>query len=53
MDSLDELPGRDVREKMIHFIKKHYTRTLGEDVRLLDQPDGLEKLHRKYCKPMV
>lgn len=49
MDTLNELPGKDIREKMINFIRKHYTQTLGDDVDLLDRPDGLEKLHTKYC----
>lgn len=53
MDELRDLPGKDVREKMINFIRKHYTDTLGDDVNLLERPDGLEKLHRKYCVPKI
>lgn len=53
MNDLNELPGKDIREKMINFIKKHYSDTLGGDVNLLDRPDGLEKLHRKYCTPKI
>lgn len=47
MDSFDDLPGRDIREKMINFIRKHYSGTLGEDVALLDRPDGLDTLQKK------
>lgn len=46
---LDHLAGNTVREKMISFIKTYYKDTLGDDVALLDQPGGLDKLHRKYC----
>ncbi len=46
---LNELDGRTIRDKMIHFIKKYYADTLGDDLRLLDEPNGLDKLHRKYC----
>jgi hypothetical protein len=42
--------GDEVRERMIRFIKAHYSHLLGEDIELLDQPGGLEILHRKYCK---
>lgn len=51
MDQLTELPGKDIREKMINFIRKHYADTLGSDLDLLDRPDGLERLHKKYCAP--
>ena len=34
---------------MVQFIKTHYAQTLGKDIELLDQPGGLEKLHKKYC----
>lgn len=53
MNELSDLPGKDIREKMIHFIRKHYKDTLGKDVGLLDQPDGLDKLHEKYCIPKI
>jgi hypothetical protein len=53
MDELSDLPGKDIREKMINFIRKHYTDTLGDDVNLLEKSDGLEKLHRKYCVPKI
>jgi hypothetical protein len=46
MSSHDE---SEVRERMIHFIKMHYSKTLGKDIELLDQPGGLEILHKKYC----
>jgi hypothetical protein len=46
---MKKFDGDDVRTRMIHFIKTHYAATLGKDVDLLDQPDGLEKLHKKYC----
>lgn len=39
----------DVRARMIRFIKTHYANTLGKDIELLDQPGGLDKLHKKYC----
>lgn len=41
----------EVRERMIKFIKMHYAHLLGPDIDLLDQPGGLEILHRKYCRP--
>lgn len=47
------MPGHDdneVREHMIRFIKTHYSKTLGKDIELLDQPGGLELLHKKYCQ---
>ncbi len=53
MNELTELPGKDIREKMINFIKKHYTDTLGSDVDLLERPDRLERLHKKYCTPKI
>lgn len=40
-----------VRQLMINFIKGHYAHLLGDDVALLDEPDGLEILHKKYCGP--
>jgi hypothetical protein len=39
----------EVRERLIRFVKTHYAKTLGKDIELLDQPGGLELLHRKYC----
>jgi hypothetical protein len=36
MDQLTDLPGKDIREKMINFIRKHYADTLGNDIDLLD-----------------
>ena len=39
----------EVRQRMVQFIKTHYSQTLGKDIELLDQPGGLEKLHKKYC----
>lgn len=53
MDELTELPGKDIREKMINFIRRHYADTLGDDVGLLDKPNGLELLHKKYCVPKI
>jgi len=47
---LDDLTGRNVREKMITFIKSHYAGVLGEDAKYLDLPGGLEVLHKKYCR---
>ena len=38
-----------LRQKMIDFLRKHYPNTLGEDIKLLDEPGGLEKLFKKYC----
>ena len=53
MNELTDLPGKDIREKMINFIRHHYKDTLGNDVDLLYKPDGLDKLHKKYCIPKV
>jgi len=39
----------EVRDNMIRFIRTHYAKTLGKDLELLDQPGGLEVLHKKYC----
>ena len=39
-----------VRERTIRFVKTHYASTLAEDIKILDQPGGLNILHRKYCK---
>ena len=41
--------GDEIRQRMVQFIKTHYAQTLGKDIELLDQPGGLEKLHKKYC----
>lgn len=41
--------GDEVRLRMVQFIKTHYAQMLGKDIELLDQPGGLEKLHKKYC----
>ncbi|MFA5987080.1 MAG: hypothetical protein WC797_00285 [Candidatus Paceibacterota bacterium] len=46
---MKKFDGDDVRARMIQFIKTHYAATLGKDIDLLDQPDGLERLHEKYC----
>ncbi len=44
-----DIDGDEVRQRMVQFIKTHYSQTLGKDIELLDQPGGLEKLHKKYC----
>ncbi len=50
LDKLAHLDGGDVREKMINFIRRHFSDILGEDVKYLDTPGGLDILHSKYCK---
>ena len=47
---MNEINGGNVRNKMIHFIKTHYANVLGEDLKYLDVPGGLDVLHQKYCK---
>lgn len=39
----------ETRARMVRFIKAHYAKSLGEDIRLLDSPEGLETLHKKYA----
>ena len=39
----------DVRVEMIRYIRTHFSNLLGEDVRLLDLPNGLEILSKKYA----
>lgn len=46
-DPLSRHPG-DITAKMIAYIRDHYSHLLGPDVALLDQPGGLDLLHRKY-----
>ena len=46
---MEGLTKRNVREKMVEFIKTHYADILGDDIGYLDAPGGLEKLHAKYC----
>lgn len=43
-------PGQetDFRARMIEYIRTHFSKLLGKDVALLDEPDGLEILHQKY-----
>lgn len=41
--------GSDVRAEMIRYIRAHFADLLGEDVRLLDLPNGLEILSKKYA----
>ena len=40
--------GEAFRATMIDYIRTHFADLLGPDVRLLDQPDGLEKILQKY-----
>lgn len=47
---MDGLMGRNVRDRMVEFIKSHYSGILGEDLKYLDMPGGLEVLHKKYCR---
>ncbi|MBI2943163.1 MAG: hypothetical protein HYY25_03075 [Candidatus Wallbacteria bacterium] len=49
MSNGKKFDGDEVRQRMVQFIKTHYASTLGKDIELLDQPGGLEKLHKKYC----
>lgn len=49
MDDEDEGTHLTIREKMVAFLRKHYSETLGEDAALLDHPEGLRLLHEKYC----
>ena len=39
--------GRDFRTKMIEFIRKNFADLLGDDVRLLYAPGGLEILRKR------
>ncbi len=39
-------PGT-LHSPMISYIRKHYSGVLGEDIALLDEPDGLEKLQER------
>ncbi|MGD0093945.1 MAG: hypothetical protein ABSE73_28890 [Planctomycetota bacterium] len=38
----------DFRSQMIEYIKTHFGDFLGEDVELLDLPDGLDLIQEKY-----
>ncbi|MBW7875273.1 MAG: hypothetical protein H3C47_04725 [Candidatus Cloacimonetes bacterium] len=40
--------GNNAREKMISYIKANYQGILGQDVALLDEEEGLDKIRRKY-----
>lgn len=40
--------GNSAREKMISYIKANYSGILGQDIALLDEDGGLEKIRRKY-----
>ena len=39
---------KDLRSQMILYIKKHFSDVLGDDVKLLDMPDGLAIIADKY-----
>ncbi len=41
--------GNDVRAELIKYIRTHFSKLLGEDVRFLDLPNGLEILKKKYA----
>ncbi len=43
-----KLKGRAYVDGMIQWIKDNFKDTLGDDVKLLEQPGGLEKIHQKY-----
>ena len=47
---MDGITNRNVREKMIEFIKTHYAGVLGTDLKYLEMPGGLDMLHKKYCR---
>lgn len=36
--------GRSFQIKMIDYIRRHFGKVLGEDAKLLDEPDGLDRL---------
>mgnify|MGYP003573264488 FL=1 len=40
--------GGDFRAQMIQYIKANFSHLLGTDVRLLDQPGGLDEIQKKY-----
>ncbi len=39
---------KDLRSQMVLYIKKHFADILGDDVKLLDRPDGLALIAEKY-----
>lgn len=39
-------PDTDFRAHMIAYIRSHFSDLLGDAARLLDQPDGLDRLQR-------
>ena len=43
-------PGKSSRDKMINYIKRNYQSVLGDDIKLLDEDDGLAKIRNKYVR---
>ena len=42
--------GRNFQEKMIEYIKLNFSDILGEDIHLLEQPNGLDLLQEKIAE---
>jgi len=42
--------GKNTKEKIINYIKANYKGVLGNDVSLLDEEGGLDKIRNKYFK---
>lgn len=43
----------DVRSEMIDWIRRNYGDMLGKDAELLEKPDGLDAVQRKYCSQFI
>ena len=49
-NTFGQYSGNNTKEKIINYIKKNYTNILGDDVKLLDEADGLDRIKNKYFK---
>jgi len=39
---------RRFQEKVVKYLRMHFSEVLGPDERVLDDPDAIDKLYRKY-----
>jgi hypothetical protein len=45
--------AKDVRAYMTAYIREHFSHLLGEHADLLDQPDGLDKIHELIASGQI
>lgn len=49
-NTFGQYQGKNTKEKIINYIKANYQGVLGNDVSLLDEEGGLDKIRNKYFK---